>query len=332
MSAIVPSVFQVVITTGTGTGIGTAFYVGNDEFLTAAHVIEGAGTIRLQNHERTLRQVSVVGVDEPSDVAILRAEGTGVPVMRFGDESALGRGARIAVVGYPLFETVGAATIVSGLLSSKLYDPDHDYVFYLQTDAAANPGNSGGPVITTCGEVIGLVVEKIVDEAVEGIIYAVTEATIREAMPRARRHGPHPTATITRESAIAFLELVRADLREFLREGARIADDSLNGVTSLRIFAAQVLSLSEKMTAYADALLNDPQYDLRPAGTSCANAVKWYGWTIRYNGLAAYEMHLSLSGSEPISVVSARRDSAHDSASNSLDEALYWNRECDEGR
>ena len=193
MSQVLPSVFQVVVTTRSSTNIGTAFYIGNNEFLTAAHVIEGAGTIRLQNHERTLRQVEVVGVDTPSDVAILRADGTSVTAMRFGDESSLGLGARIAVVGYPLFETTGAATIVSGLLSSKLYDPQYDYVFYLQTDAAANPGNSGGPVITTCGEVIGLIVSKFVDEAVEGIVYAVTKATVEEAVPRARSHGPKVT-------------------------------------------------------------------------------------------------------------------------------------------
>ena len=186
MSEIAASVFQVV----TEAGIGTAFYVGDNEFLTAYHVIEGARTIRLQNWQHTLRQVGIVGVDEPSDVALLRASGNGIGALRFGDEPSLGRGARIAVVGYPLNESDGAATIVSGLLSARLYNTEHDYVFYLQTDAAANPGNSGGPVINTCGEVIGLVVEKVVHEAVEGIIYAVTEGTVRDAVKRARRNGP----------------------------------------------------------------------------------------------------------------------------------------------
>ena len=79
MSQVLPSVFQVVVTTRSSTNIGTAFQIGNNEFLTAAHVIKGAGTIRPQNHERTLRQVEVVGVDTPSDVAVLRADGTRVP-------------------------------------------------------------------------------------------------------------------------------------------------------------------------------------------------------------------------------------------------------------
>jgi len=201
MSQLLPSVFQVVVTTGSGTGVGTAFYVGSNEFVTAAHVVEGAGEIRLQNHAHTLTDVRVVGADAPSDVAALRADGSGVEALRFGDESAHGMGARVAAVGYPGavygVESGARASIVSGLISSKWYHIDHDYVFYIQTDAAANPGNSGGPLINQCGQIIGLVVEKVVDEAVEGVIYAVTEGTIRAAMPRARQQGPQQAPSST---------------------------------------------------------------------------------------------------------------------------------------
>lgn len=187
MSTVLPSVFQVV----TDRGLGTAFYVGNNEFLTASHVVDGARTIHLQNRQRTLRQVEVAGVDIPSDVAILRADGSDVPAMRFGDESSVGRGARIAVVGYPgdnLDTSVPyAASIASGLLSQRASNPDHEYIFYLRTDAAANPGNSGGPLITACGEVIGLISWKIVALNVEGLSWAVSEQTIQEVIRRPRR-------------------------------------------------------------------------------------------------------------------------------------------------
>lgn len=199
MSQVLDSVFQAVVTTGAGTGVGTAFYVGNNEFVTAAHVVAGAREVRLQNHARMLRGVRVVGADVPSDVAVLRADGSGVEAMPFGDESAHGTGARVAAVGYPGAvygtETGAAASIVSGLISSKWYSVDHDHVFWIQTDAAANPGNSGGPLINQCGDVIGLVVQKVVDEAVEGVIYAVTEETVRAAMPRARQQGPQQVST-----------------------------------------------------------------------------------------------------------------------------------------
>lgn len=199
MGHVLPSVFQAVVTTGVGTGVGTAFYVGNNEFVTAAHVVTGATAIRLQNHARTLAGVRVVGADVPSDVAVLRADGSGVEAMLFGDDAAHGMGARVAAVGYPGsvygIETGSAASIVSGLISSKWYHADHDHVFYIQTDAAANAGNSGGPLINQCGEIIGLVVQKVVAEDVEGVIFAVTEGTIRAAMRRARQQGPEQAAT-----------------------------------------------------------------------------------------------------------------------------------------
>jgi S1-C subfamily serine protease len=197
MTKVTPSVFQVVTESGTG----TAFYVGNNEFLTAAHVVQGATSIRLQNHERTLRQVRMAGLDSPSDVAILRADGSGITAMRFGDESSVGTGARVALVGYPGdsidISSGYPASIVSGLLSQRAYDTDHDYVFYLRTDAAANPGNSGGPVITACGEVLGLVSWKIVAVDVEGLSWAISEQTVQEVMRRPRRVDNPPSAEPT---------------------------------------------------------------------------------------------------------------------------------------
>ena len=187
MSRVSPSVFQVV----TDRGIGTAFYVGDSEFLTAYHVVEGADTIRLQNSRRSLQGVRIVGIDVAADVAILRASRTDILPMNLGDDETLGPGARVAVLGYPLFETGGTASITSGLLSARWTDREHDNVFYLQTDAAANPGNSGGPMITACGDVVGLVVSKISAEGVEGISFAVSATALKTAVARARANGPH---------------------------------------------------------------------------------------------------------------------------------------------
>ena len=185
MHKILPSVFQV----DNDGRIGTAFYIGDNEFLTAAHVVEDAHSIHLRNNKNTVL-ARIVGTDDPSDVAILHGDGTGLPAMLFGDERSVGPGARIAVVGYPLFRITGQPSITSGLLSAKWRDRDNDYIHYLQTDAAAYPGNSGCPVITPTGQVIGLIVENEPDY--EGIIYAVTEATIQESMRRARQKASSP--------------------------------------------------------------------------------------------------------------------------------------------
>lgn len=83
--------------------------------------------------------------------------------------------------------------------------PAADHVTSLQTDAAANPGNSGGPIIDVCGEVVGIVNSKLVGAAVEGIAYAVAQSTFAEAMVRARDLGPEDVeATIGAWTLIEF--------------------------------------------------------------------------------------------------------------------------------
>lgn len=206
MSKVLPSVFQVV----TDRGLGTAFYIGDNKFLTAAHVIEGARTIRLQNHERTLRQIESTWIDAPSDIAILVVAGSGIPALGFGEESSVSRGGPVAVVGYPGdnfdVSTPYPASITSGLLSTRASDSDHDYVFYLRTDAAANPGNSGGPLITVCGEVLGLMSWKIVAIDVEGLSWAVSEQTIREVLRRPLRVEELPRSALPTSAWRFFLD------------------------------------------------------------------------------------------------------------------------------
>ncbi|MDE0652125.1 MAG: trypsin-like peptidase domain-containing protein [bacterium] len=222
IAGVLPSVFQVV----TDRGLGTAFYIGNDEFLTAAHVVAGATEVRLQNADHS-EEVTIVGADPDADIAILsRAPdddgddsqdgqaGQGgdagedlqpLTPLTIGDSTALDIGERLIIVGYPLFERVGDASVTLGVFSARVDDPAADYVTSLQTDAAANPGNSGGPIIDVCGEVVGIVTSKLVGAAVEGIAYAVAQSTFAEAMVRARDLGPEDVeATIGAWTLIEF--------------------------------------------------------------------------------------------------------------------------------
>ncbi len=197
IAGVLPSVFQVV----TERGLGTAFYVGDDEFLTAAHVVAGATEIKLQNTNHS-EDVTIVGADPDADIAILSRSGSGedgedlqpLAPLTIGDSTALEIGERLIIVGYPLFRRVGDASVTLGVLSGRVDEPGSDYVTSLQTDAAANPGNSGGPVIDVCGEVVGIVTSKIVGPAVEGIAYGVAQSTFSEAMVRARDLGPEDVA------------------------------------------------------------------------------------------------------------------------------------------
>ena len=189
MAGVLPSVFQVV----TDTGLGTAFYIGNDEFLTAAHVVAGPS----RSAPRTPTTCGTSRWWAPTPMPTWRSSpgpGDNLEALTIGDSAGLDIGERLIIVGYPLFERVGDASVTLGVLSARHEDPDVGYLTSLQTDAAANPGNSGGPIVHTCGEVVGIVTSKQVGAAVEGIAYAVAQSSFSEAMVRARDLGPEEVA------------------------------------------------------------------------------------------------------------------------------------------
>ncbi len=180
---VAASVFQVI----TDSGTGTAFYIGDDEFITAAHVVTGVGdgelALRNDTEELTAR---IVGADFKTDIAVLSAPGNELSPLSLGSVRGLRIGHALGVVGYPVDQTE-SASFVTGVLSRTT---DHDTLgTILQTDAAVNPGNSGGPVIDTCGTVLGIAVSKLVGYDIEGISYAITADTLVARLPAARQAG-----------------------------------------------------------------------------------------------------------------------------------------------
>ena len=188
----VPVVFASTFQVVTDRGTGTAFHIGNGEFLTAAHVVDSASTIQLRHGARRLT-ASRAGYDTATDIALLRANGAGVAALSFGDVSAIGPGHALAVAGYPPSVT-GTPSVASGLLSKFVRDPSWGAGTYIQTDAAVNPGNSGGPVFDRCGAVAGLVVAKLVHTDIEGISWAVASNTIEAMLPSLRSASVAPAA------------------------------------------------------------------------------------------------------------------------------------------
>ena len=180
----VPVVFASTFQVVTDRGTGTAFHIGGGEFLTAAHVVDSASSIELRHGGRRLTAARV-GYDTATDIALLRANGAGVPALTFGDVSGIGPGHALAVAGYPP-SVNRTPSVVSGLLSKFVRDPSFGAGTYIQTDAAVNPGNSGGPVFDRCGAVVGLVVAKLVHTEIEGISWAVAQNTIEAMLPSLR--------------------------------------------------------------------------------------------------------------------------------------------------
>jgi serine protease Do len=122
--------------------------------LTNAHVVDGAKevTVKLADHREF--KAKVLGADKTSDIAVLKIDGHGLPTVTIGDSNKLGVGDYVLAIGEPFgLEETATAGIVSAKGRSL---PGDGYVPFIQTDAAVNPGNSGGPLFDASGAVVGI--------------------------------------------------------------------------------------------------------------------------------------------------------------------------------
>jgi serine protease Do len=138
-------------------GSGSGFIVSADGYiLTNAHVVMDADQVTVKMNDRREYQPKVVGIDQRTDVAVIKIEGKNLPVVRVGDPAKLKPGEWVLAIGSPFgFENSATAGIVSAT-SRSLPNEGNNYVPFIQTDVAVNPGNSGGPLFNLQGEVIGI--------------------------------------------------------------------------------------------------------------------------------------------------------------------------------
>ena len=136
-------------------GIGSGFIVSPDGYiLTNAHVVDGAKEVQVKLTDRREFTAKVVGTDPKSDVALVKINASGLPVVHIGDSKHIKVGQWVAAVGSPFgFENSVTAGIVSATSRAL---PGDSYVPFIQTDVAVNPGNSGGPLFDVNGNVIGI--------------------------------------------------------------------------------------------------------------------------------------------------------------------------------
>jgi serine protease Do len=138
-------------------GLGSGVIVEADgRIVTNAHVVDGADRVKVVLTDGREYDAKVVGVDKPTDLAVLDVDATGLPVLPFGDSERSRVGDVVLAVGNPL--GVGQ-TVTMGILSAKgraTGTGDGSYEDFLQTDAPINQGNSGGALVTAQGELIGI--------------------------------------------------------------------------------------------------------------------------------------------------------------------------------
>jgi serine protease Do len=140
---------------------GSGILVTSDGFVvTNAHVVQGARRlwVRLNkdvaNVPSHLQDATLVGMDQQTDLAVIKINATGLPFLKFADSNSLNQGQIVLAFGNPLgLENSVSMGVVSAV--DRQLDPDSPLV-YIQTDTAINPGNSGGPLVNTAGEVVGI--------------------------------------------------------------------------------------------------------------------------------------------------------------------------------
>ncbi len=136
-------------------GVGSGFIISSDGYiLTNAHVIEDATVIRVMMRDRREFIATLIGTDELTDIALLKVNASALPVVRLGQSDNVQVGGWVLAIGSPFgFDQTATQGIISAV-SRNL--PSGSYVPFIQTDAAVNPGNSGGPLFNTDGQVIGI--------------------------------------------------------------------------------------------------------------------------------------------------------------------------------
>ena len=173
------------------TATGTGFVVdGKGNIVTAAHVVNGASSITVTFQDGTTRKATVLGKDDATDVAVLKVDPAGMTLhpLPLGSSANLDVGDSVAAIGDPFTYDRSISTgIVSGLDRTISAPNGFTVAHAIQTDAALNPGNSGGPVFDSSGKVIGIVDQIATNGSSQatssGVGFAVPIDLVRSELP-----------------------------------------------------------------------------------------------------------------------------------------------------
>ena len=171
-------------------GLGSGIVISPDGLvLTNSHVVGSSRQIRLRDIEGIVTDARVLGVDPDTDLALLRADGArDLRYASLGNSQDLRRGQLVVAIGNPLgFESTVTAGVISALGRSIRSVSGRTIEDVIQTDAALNPGNSGGPLVSSSAEVIGI--NTAIISGAQGICFAVASNTAQFVLSEIIRHG-----------------------------------------------------------------------------------------------------------------------------------------------
>jgi serine protease Do len=204
-------------------GQGSGFFISADGYiLTNAHVVDDVDEVVVKLHDKREFRAKVMGADSRTDVALIKIEASNLPKVAIGDPNRLKVGEWVLAVGAPFgFENSVTAGIVSAVGRSL---PQENYVPFIQTDVAVNPGNSGGPLFNMKGEVVG-VNSQIISRSggYMGLSFAIPIDVAMDVAEQLKRHGK-----VSRGRLGVVIQEVTADLAQAFGlkkpEGALVAE------------------------------------------------------------------------------------------------------------
>lgn len=173
------------------TGSGSGVVLSEDGYIvTNYHVVKDADQLLVTLPNGKQKPAKIIGVDQRTDLAVIKVEEKGLQPAVFGNSDNIKVGELAVAIGNPLGEEL-ASTVTAGVISAlnRTVDIEEKQFRLIQTDAAVNPGNSGGALVNSRGEVIGINSIKIVDVNVEGLNFAIPSNTVKPIVDSIIKYG-----------------------------------------------------------------------------------------------------------------------------------------------
>lgn len=179
----------------TGTSSGSGFILSENGYVvTNFHVVEGASSVKVKLHDGSSHPAALVGYDSTNDVAVLKIEAKGLNPVELGSSSDLIVGDQVVAIGNPLGELTSTLTVGYVSAKERSVSTDGSIINMIQTDAAINSGNSGGPLFNMKGQVVGITTAKYSGASssgatIEGIGFAVPMDDILDGIRQLIQYG-----------------------------------------------------------------------------------------------------------------------------------------------
>jgi len=261
------------VSSETGSALGSGFIIRADGLIvTNRHVIEGARTVRVKLADGRESPAQVIGADASTDIALLRVSASGLPALRLESSDKISVGDPVIVIGNPF--GLGQ-TVTAGILSARARTLEQDpYIDFLQTDAAINFGNSGGPLLSTDGAVVGVASAILSPSGGSvGLGFAIPAETVASVVAELEAHGRVNRGYLGIEVQAMTPALAQALLGRDSPEGALITAVEPEGLTAGTLLAGDVL-LSIGSTPVDFATLGKVAVRLAPGTTMEASVVR----------------------------------------------------------